>query len=361
MNAETFLGRGGIGGFVLTPAAIGQDTARVALLVLGGTPASSIPITVGDAVRPIFDWRQLQRWGVPESRLPSRSEIRFRDRSAWDQYRWQIVTIALVLILQMILIIGLLTEHQRRRRAELESRRRASELAHMNRHATAGELSASIAHEINQPLGSILNNTESAILILGSASPNLDEVKEILNDIKRDDERAGEVILRLRRLLKKAEVETREFDLNETAREVLQFLAAEAALRNITLSSRLMPEPLLVRGDHVQLQQVILNLVVNGMESIADAPTGRRVIIGRTALLDHRSAQVSIADSGPGIPPDDLKRVFEPFFTTKEKGMGMGLSISRTIIEAHGGAIWAENQAAGGATFHVSLPLVKPH
>jgi len=234
-----------------------------------------------------------------------------------------------------------------------------SELVHMNRRTTAGALSASIAHELNQPLGAILNNAETAALILSSASPDLKEIKLIVNEIKRDDERASEVIVRLRRLLGKAALEARDVELNETVREAFEFLSAQAFARNVTLSNRPAPQALRVRADRIQLQQVILNLVVNAMESMTDTLGGRREIIGRTTLLDVAWAEISIADFGPGIPSDKLKHVFDPFFTTKEDGMGMGLSIARTIIEVHGGSIWAENQVGGGAVFRVKLPLVK--
>ena len=196
-------------------------------------------------------------------------------------------------------------------------------------------------------------------MILSSASPDLEEIKLIVNEIKRDDERASEVIVRLRRLLGKAALEARDVELNETVREAFEFLSAQAFARNVTLSNQPAAQPLRVRADRIQLQQVILNLVVNVMESMTDTLGGRREIIGRTTLLDDAWAEISIADFGPGIPSDKLKHVFEPFFTTKEDGMGMGLSIARTIIEVHGGSIWAENQVGGGAVFRVKLPLVK--
>jgi signal transduction histidine kinase len=356
--AETFLGRGGIGGFVMTADAIGNEAAQLALRILNGESVTSIPAAVGNIARPIFDWRQMQRWGVSESSLPAGSEIRFRDQTTWEQYRWRIVSIAMVLLLQAALIIGLLYEHRRRRNAEVEARRRMSELAHMNRRATVGELSASIAHELNQPLGAILNNAEAAELLLACPSPNLNEIKEILVDIRRDDQRASEVIKRLRRLLAKAAFRAEDFDLNETVREVFEFLSIQASARNVTLSSTMAPRAIRVSGDRIQLQQVILNLVVNGMEAMISVDNAQRKITTCTALKDG-TAEVSIADCGPGIPPDKLAAVFEPFFTTKEQGMGMGLSIARTIVEAHGGRIWAESEAGGGAVFRLSLPLVR--
>jgi signal transduction histidine kinase len=231
----------------------------------------------------------------------------------------------------------------------------------MTRHSTAGVLSASIAHELNQPLGAILSNAEAADLILNSPSPNLEEIKEILIDIRRDDERASEVIRRLRRLLKKTALEVQDIDLNELVRDVLELLSGQSSARNVTLSAMLSAQGVQVSGDPVQLQQVILNLILNGIEAMTGATNGERKITICTELLDGALAEVSIADSGPGIPLHKLKQVFEPFFTTKEHGMGMGLSIARTIIEAHGGRIWAEKQTGNGAVFRFTLPLAKRH
>jgi signal transduction histidine kinase len=259
--------------------------------------------------------------------------------------------------LQTALILVLLLERRRRHNAEVEARRRMSELAHMNRAATAAELSASIAHELNQPLGAILTNTETAEIILNSSSPNLADIKEILVDIRRDDQRASEIIRRLRGLLKKTAFDIQNIDLNDVVREVLDFLAVQASARGVTLVSALTPDKLPVSADRLQLQQVILNLAVNGMEAMNGRDSGQRRLVGRTARSEGASAEFSISDSGPGIPQDGLTRVFEPFFTTKKQGMGMGLSIARTIVEAHGGRIWAENASAGGAVFCFSLPL----
>jgi signal transduction histidine kinase len=263
-----------------------------------------------------------------------------------------------VIVIQTLLITGLLAERRRRRFAEVEARHRLAELAHINRHATAGEMSASIAHELNQPLGAILANTETAESMLKSSAANLDEIKEILADIRRDDERATEIIRRLRRMLTKREPETSVLDINEMVLEVIKFLSVQASASNITLTSAPAPGPVLVRGDRIQLQQVILNLIVNGMEATAGSADGERRIVARSRA-NGAAVDVSITDSGHGIPSGKLKEVFEPFFTTKEHGMGMGLSIVRTIVEAHDGRVWAENLVGGGAVFHVSLPLAQ--
>ena len=358
---EANLGEGVVGGPYSAVLDSSRATAAVAVRILGGERAGDIRIAPIEFAPPKFDWREMQRWGISEARLPAGSEILFRDPSAWEQYRWQIALIAAVILLQAALITGLLYEHRRRRLAEVEARNRLSELAHINRRATADELSASIAHELNQPLSAILANAEAAESMLRSASPKLDEIKDILADIRRDDERASEVIVRLRRLLTKKATDAQEIDINETVREVLRFLSVQAGASHVTLGSTLVPEALPVRGDRVQLQQVILNLVVNAMEAAVGTANGQRKVTARTAPVDGKSVEVSIADTGPGIPPDRLKDVFQPFFTTKEHGMGMGLSIARTIVEAHEGRIWAENHVGGGAIFRLRLPLAQAH
>jgi signal transduction histidine kinase len=355
VGAEPLLPAGGIGGYVLIPTEIGADAARLAMRVLDGERAGDVAPVTRDA-KPLFNWNQMQRWNVSESSLPEGSQIRLREPTFLEQYRWQSIAIFAALFIQAGLIIFLLHERHLRRDAEAESRNRMSELAHVNRQATAGELSSSIAHELNQPLGSILANAETAEMILKSAQPDLEEIREILADIKRDDQRAGEVIRRLRGYLTRTPFETKNIDLNQIMGETFKFLSVQASAHNIALYLQTAPGELRIKGDPVQLQQVILNLVVNSMDAMAAIPYGRTVI-GRTELNGGSTVEISISDSGPGIPPDKLAQVFDPFFTTKDQGMGIGLSIARTIILAHKGRIWAENQSGGGAAFHFTLPL----
>jgi signal transduction histidine kinase len=355
VGAEPLLAAGAIGGYSLIAGEIGADAGKLALRILNGEQAGDIPPVTRNS-RPLFNWKQMQRWNVSESSLPEGSEIRFREPTFLEQYRWQSMAIVSALLIQAGLITFLLHERHLRHNAEMESNKRMTELAHINRQATTGELSSSIAHELNQPLGSILTNAETAELILKSDNPDLGEIREILADIKRDDQRAGEVIRRLRGFLKRTPFETRDVDLNEIIGEAFKFLSVQASARNVALYLQTTPGMLRIKGDPIQLQQVILNLVVNAMDAMAALPYGRTVIC-RTELDGGASAVISIVDSGPGIPADKLAQVFDPFFTTKAQGMGIGLSIARTIILAHKGQIWAENQSGGGAAFHFTLPL----
>ena len=356
VTGETLLAPGGIGGYVLEPEMVGAEAAKLALRILDGEAPSDIPRKLTESVKPVFNWKEMQRWDVSESSLPPGSEIRFRDPSLWERYRWQTMMVIAVMLIQAGLISVLLRERKKRSDAEAEAHTRLTELAHVGRQATAGELSTSIAHELNQPLGAILTNAETAEMILESPSPDLAELRDILSDIRRDDQRASEVIHRMRSFLKRTPFEIKELDLNDVMREAFNFLTVQASDDNIALYYRPFPQPLPIRGDAVQLQQVILNLVVNSMEAMSSMPHGRAVI-GRVELNGASTAKVSISDSGPGIPSEKLTKIFDPFFTTKQQGMGIGLSIARTIVQAHKGTIWAENQLEGGAVFYLSLPL----
>jgi signal transduction histidine kinase len=343
-----------VGGPMFSVIESSAVTANVANRILSGD-IKTRPI---EFAAPRFDWRQLQRFGISESNLPPGSTVYFREPTIWKRYSWQIASVVAVLLIQAGLITVLLREHRRRKFSEVQARQRMAELAHVNRFSTAGELTASIAHEINQPLGAILTNAETADAILQSSNPDIAELKDIVKDILQDDRRAGEVIRRMRSLLKKAPFEVKNIDLNDLVRETVEFLSALAIAREVELVSVITPDALPILGDRIQLQQVILNLVVNGIDAMRDTPSENRIISIRTSRVEN-SAQLSVSDRGSGIPDDKLEEVFVPFFTSKAEGMGMGLSIARTIIEAHHGLISARNRDHGGATFRIRFPLVQ--
>ena len=232
-------GRAIVGGPLLLVADSSRQAAAVAIRILGGEKPSEIRTPPVRFPSPMFDWREMQRWGIRESRLPPGSKILFRSPTVWEQYQWHILAAAALLLLEAAMIIGLLYERRRRRNAEIETRQRMSELAHLNRQATAGELSAWIrTRSINRSAQFSITRISASVL-LNSPSPDLEEVQAILDEIRRDSQRASEVIRRLRRLLGKSAIEAQNIDLNETVREVFEFLSAQAAARKITLSSRL--------------------------------------------------------------------------------------------------------------------------
>ena len=354
---SSFFGEAIVGGPMHSVQELGQIAAAVAIRILNGEKAGDIKTPPTGFAAPMFDWRQMQRWGIGESNLPAGSTVHFREPTAWERYSWQIALITGIILAQAVLISLLLQEHRRRQSAEVQSRQRMAELAHVNRFSTAGELTASIAHEINQPLGSILTNAETAEEMLKSSSPDIAELREIISDIVQEDRRASEVIRRMRALLKKAPFEQKQFDLNEVVQETIRFLSALAVGRKFEMVSVITPQELPILGDRIQLQQVILNLVMNGIDAMRDMPSGNRIISIRTSRVEN-FAELSVSDRGPGISEDKLNVVFEPFYTSKAEGMGMGLSIARTIIGAHHGKISARNRDHGGASFLIKIPLI---
>jgi two-component system sensor kinase FixL len=297
--------------------------------------------------------------------------VRIRLAASWQERRGFIIAIFAVVVVQSALIAGLLVNHAALRRAkralardmterqqaQLEMRRLQEEIAHVGRVSMMGQLASSLAHEINQPLGAILRNAEAAELFLESKTPDLEEIRSILSDIRADDQRAGSVIDRMRSLLKRHVLETQPLDLNELVGDVAQLARPDAAIRQVKLAVKLPAQLPPVRGDRVHLQQVLLNLIVNGMDAMNGAIPGNRRVTVSARENDARAIEVSVADTGHGIAAEKLGHVFDPFFTTKADGMGMGLPISRTIVESHGGRLWVDNNNGTGATFRFTLPL----
>lgn len=240
--------------------------------------------------------------------------------------------------------------------ADMEVEQRRKEVTHLTRVAILGELSGALAHELNQPLTAILSNAQAAQRLLARTPADLAVVGEILDDIVTDDLRAGEVITRLRALLKRGEANFQPLDLNDVTTEVLALARSELIERYVTVNTRLAPDLPSVRGDRVQLQQVMLNLLLNACEAMSTRTSAERTLTVSTVLDGNGLLLTSIADRGNGIPSDAADRLFEPFFTTKAQGLGLGLSICRSIIDAHGGRLCADNNADQGATFTFALP-----
>lgn len=252
---------------------------------------------------------------------------------------------------------GVVLDISARRRSEEELQQVQGQLAHVGRVSMLGQLAAALAHELGQPLGAILRNAEAAELFLQHEPPDLDELRAILADIRKDDQRAGDVIERLRSLLKRRSIEPRPLAVSDLLAGCAALTRADAAARRVKLEFEAEPALPNVMGDRVHLQQVLLNLVLNAMDAVEGEPADRRLVSVRAHFDGGRTVEVAVSDSGHGMTPERLALVFEPFFTTKSNGMGIGLPISRTIIEAHGGRIWAESNADKGATFRFTLPV----
>jgi PAS domain S-box-containing protein len=246
-----------------------------------------------------------------------------------------------------------------RKQAELEVAQQRNELAHFSRVTMLGELAGSLAHELNQPLTAILSNAQAGQRFLADDSADLNEVRDILKDIATDDERAGEIIRRLRMLLKKGEVQHLPLNLNEVVQDVLKLVRNDLLNHNIMLQTELATELPVVDGDRVQLQQVLLNLIVNAIDAMAQSSPGDKQLLVRTQRSQDGGVRVTVADRGTGLSPEVLERIFAPYFTTKPAGMGLGLKVCRTIITAHGGQLDGENNPGKGAAFHCTLPAAK--
>jgi signal transduction histidine kinase/integral membrane sensor domain MASE1 len=245
-----------------------------------------------------------------------------------------------------------------RKAAQLDIERSRQELTHFMRVFMAGEMTASFAHELNQPLTGILTNARAGLLFLDAAPPDLSEMRAILSDIVDDGKRAGEVIQRLRDFLRKSDPQRASLDLNVVVHEVVRMLVSDAVIRNVTITVDLDEKPVLVFADRVQLQQVVMNLLLNGMDAVAESTGARRAVVVHTRNTELDTVHVCVEDCGPGLGAGTHDRLFEPFFTTKPTGMGMGLAICRSIIGAHDGVIWGQDNPSGGAAFHFAMPAV---
>lgn len=480
------VGSGVVGGAVVDFENLGTHAGQLAVARLQGGTTNQFPVEVRTVGTPMVDWRALQRWGIPQSRLPADTVIRYEPHSFWGDHKALILTIATVILAQALTIAGLLINRRHRQQAEarartnqearalvaaivessddaiirkdlngniitwnrsaerlfgfdaaeaigkpitiivppsllaeemdilerarrgepisnyetvrraksgryvqvsiaispifdeagkvvgaskicrdiaskkaaeMEIRRQRAELAHVTRVSTLGQLTAALTHELNQPLGAILRNAEAAELFLQGNEPDLNEIRAILADIRKDDQRAGQVIERMRSLLKRRSLVSDPVDLRETVQDTVALVRPDVLARQVKLTVAI-PDPLpRVMGDRVHLQQVLLNLILNGLDAMNQTVGEDRTLAVSVRLKTPDWLEVAVSDGGTGLSPVEGQQLFEPFFTTKPNGMGMGLAISRTIIEAHGGKIRAENNPGPGATFSFTLPV----
>jgi len=352
------LGYGTLGGVVVDFGETGRRAARLVERVLAGEPPSAIPMEHGGPYRMVLDGRELERWRVPDERVPAAAEIRFRGPSVWDRYRWHAAAVLCALGLETLLIAGLLVERRRRRTAERSARENLAVVAHMNRVGAIGELAGSFAHELNSPLGAVVNNAQAARRFLANGKDQADEVVACLDDIVGDARRVGEVVRRMRGALRREDARPVPLDLAAVIRDAVRLVSAEARDHDVDLSMDVALDLPTLSGDDVQLVQVVVNLVMNAIDAVGTLPPDRRRVAVAAAPVPD-GVEIRVVDTGPGIPPPLAERVFDPFFTTKPGGLGLGLAISRSIVEAHGGKIRVAPGPEEGTEFHVFLPAVR--
>jgi signal transduction histidine kinase len=360
---KTLLSHGVLGGHMVDFDAQATETGRMARRVLDGEQPSGLPMHGHEMNQPLLHWQRLQHWHIPETNIPSHAIVLNRVPTFWERYGWQLGAICGLISLPLTLGVALLLSRQRRRHAEqaLEASRhdvlrQRDQLARVSRIATVEEMSTSIAHEVNQPLSAIVSNARAALRMLAQQGHDTKEIIAALEDIAKDGNRAADILERVRSLTQKQQQTLAPLDLNEVVRNVLRLARPDAKARGIVIRQQLQDGLPHVNGDPIELQQVILNLLINGAQAMRDVAPNMRELTIRTAV-DNGVVHLSVQDCGVGLDEDQIDRVFAPFFTTKPSGIGMGLSISNSIIEAHDGRIWATKNPERGATFHVTLPV----
>ena len=356
---SVFLGAGVVGGRLMSIDELSRRTAAAAIDILNGVPPRGGEVLRRASSQPIFDWRELQRWGVPESRLPPGSVVRFREPTLWGEYKGTVLMAAGVLVVQALLIIGLLVERRARQRAEVDSRRNLVLAADVSRRETMSAMTTSIGHELTQPLSSIMHNAQALQMMATANAATPDAIKEVLSDIQTDGLLAARIIERHRTMLRSRQLQAGPIDLQAIIEETLALVAHDIRARQIQTTIDLPSTPCIISGDPVLLQQVLVNLVINAMDAMTETPPAQRHITISSGFTGANVA-VSVRDTGPGLRAEIIDKLFTPFVTTKSHGLGIGLTIARRIVDAHGGVIEGRNHPEGGAMFTVTLRRADP-
>jgi len=358
------LGLGIVGGRLYQSERVGKAAAQIATRILRGEPASSFSPTMIERLPPRYDWRELQRWKISEKLLPPGSTVLFHEPTVWDRYRAWIIVGVSICILQAVLITGLLANLVKRRRAERslkqaeeEARRNREQMNLLSRVSLLGEMTASLAHELNQQLSGIISNAHAGMRFIDRGKEGPATLREILVDVVADGHRAHEIIQNVRNTIKKGEPTRRRINLNELVTNVVHVVRPDAMGYSCEVETSLAKDLPVIEGDPVQIQQVLVNLVSNAFDAMRQTPPGQRKVEISTAGSGDGKVRLSVRDHGTGIRAEVQDRLFDQFFTTKEQGLGMGLAIVRSIVESHGGDIQAENVADGGARLYLTLPV----
>ena len=363
------MGLGIVGGRLYQSERVGRESAQLAIRILQGEPASSFPPTLIERLPPRYDWRELHRWKIDQNLLPRESTIVYRPPTLWQQHRDLILGVIGICGLQALLISGLLVNLIRRWRAERflkqaeeEARRHREQINLLSRVSLLGEMTASLAHELNQPLSAIISNANAGMRFIDRGKKSPETLRDIFVEVVTAGHRAHDIIQNVRDTIKKGDPGRHRINLNELVTNIAHAVRLDALAYSCEVETSLAEDLPLIEGDPVQIQQLLVNLVSNAFDAMQQTPPDRRKVEISTAGDADGDGQVrlSVRDHGAGIPAEVRDRLFDQFFTTKKQGLGMGLAIVRSIVEAHGGKIDAENAADGGARFYFILPVAKP-
>jgi len=358
---EVGLGEGAFGGYVISFTKAGLIAGEAAIRILKGEDPSSIKFSPEDYYHYAFDWRQMQRWQVSRSRLPQDYTILNRENDFLDRFMWLIITGILFLILQTILIFRLIILNRKYKMMTVQLRETESkfrDLVREDRVLRIGQLTASLSHELNQPLTAILSTAQAGIRFIDSNNADPQLLREILQNIVEDDKRTAAILSSIRGMMKLEKREMEKTNLNDLIQEMVIIFNTEAVAQKLKLEMKLTDEPVFVKADPIQIQQVIHNLMSNALQAMGKVISDNKKIT-ITEIKAGDEVVVSVRDYGHGIDERITPKIFIPFVTTKKEGLGIGLAISRSIIDDHRGRIWAENKPDGGAEFSFSLKILK--
>ena len=360
VSLDTPFDEGAFGGYVLSLKNLGTETGSAVIQMLNGTPPKKVRINESDLNQYMFDWRELKKRGLENSELiPPGSIILYHEIDFFTKYKWFLASGILFLILQFVLIVSLIRLNRIQKRTTIrliESETRFRELIREDRIQRMGQMTASLSHELNQPLTAIRNTAQAGLNFLRSGRLNPEQFKDILKDIIDDDKRASGIIMGVRDLMKLEKREKEKIDITLKVKQIIDIFKSESNKRNIKLHINIPGNPVYVLADRIQIQQVLLNLIFNAANSMEENRTSNKtIIINQT--INNSSVITSVRDFGHGINDKIKDKLFQPFITTRQEGFGIGLAVSKSILEDHGGKIWAENNPDGGATFFFQLNL----
>ena len=356
--SDTYLGHGIVGGKLLSPAYQGRRLIRTALKILNDEPIKNTGSLKGDN-QVMFDWRQLKRWSINEKDLPPNSVVKYKEHSIWDAHKGKIIGAISIILSQGLAVIFLLIQRKRRSHAESESRSLRDDLAHISRVMSMGEMATSLAHEVNQPLTAIQSYAQAAQRFLQRQPPEYKEVSNSLEGVVEGSRRAKQVIQRIRMTLDKEPSQRSTNKVRDLINGVLLLVQGNINEKKIHLKLDIENGLPKVICDQVQLQQVLLNLIINGIDAICEKSVEVRELTVLAYQEQDENVVISVKDSGVGIDENILKQPFDAFYTTKKEGLGVGLSISKSIIEDHGGRLWITKNQDRGVTVSFTVPVSK--